>query len=163
MVRIRPLTEADLPALEWEGEFTHLRRLYRQTFRAMQRGQAMMWVAEHDRAGVIGQVFVQLVSRRPDLADGLDRAYLFGLRVRPAWREQGIGTRLIRTVEDYVRGLGYARLTLIVGRQNRAARRLYERLGYRVAALEEGRWVYRDHLGQRREVHEPGFRMEKPL
>ncbi len=162
-ILIRPVQEADLPALEWGREYLHLRRIYRQVYHAMRRGQAMMWVAEHPQQGVVGQVFVQLISRRHDLADGASRAYLFGLRVRPAWRGQGIGTRLIRTVEEYVRELGYSRLTLVVGRDNLTARRLYEKLGYGVVALEEGRWAYLDHRGELREMHEPGFRMEKQI
>jgi len=42
---IRPLAEADLPALEWDGEFTHFRRVYARAYERSRRGHALLWVA----------------------------------------------------------------------------------------------------------------------
>jgi ribosomal protein S18 acetylase RimI-like enzyme len=52
---------------------------------------------------------------------------------------------------------------LTVARDNLDAQRLYERLGYSTVAAEPGRWQYRDQYGRLRSVHEPTYRMEKPL
>ncbi|HJS29271.1 MAG TPA: hypothetical protein VJ768_08635, partial [Anaerolineales bacterium] len=53
--------------------------------------------------------------------------------------------------------------SLNVARDNQAARRLYERRGYRVVRAEPGVWQYVDHQGDVRSVHEPAWRMEKSL
>ena len=123
----------------------------------------MLWVAELPGVGVIGQLFVQLKSRRPELADGAGRAYIYAFRVRPAYRHHGLGTHMLQIVEADLRERGFRRVTLNVGRHNLQARRLYERLGYRVVAAEPGRWTYVDHRGRVRCVHEPAWRMEKVL
>jgi len=52
---------------------------------------------------------------------------------------------------------------LNVSRDNLDARRLYERLGYRVVAGDPGRWSYLDEHGIRHDVNEPAWRMEKKL
>lgn len=161
-LRIRVAREEDLPALEWEGEYTHFRRLYQDIFRSAQRGEAVLWVAELE-GKIIGQLFVQLSSGRPELADGERRAYIYGFRVRSEYRRRGVGTRMMNAAEMDLVKRGYRLVTLNVNRDNPGARRLYERLGYRVVGSEEGRWSYVDDRGQRREVHEPAWRMEKNL
>ncbi len=160
-VQIRQATHADLPALEWDGEFSHFRRLYADAYRAAENGNGLIWVAIFPGLGVIGQVFVSLRGSRPDLADGVTRAYIYGFRVRPAHRNQGLGARMMLVVEADLRQRGYRLMTLNVARQNLAARRFYERLGYRVVAADPGRWSYVDHEGHRRNVFEPAWRMEK--
>lgn len=161
--QIRLLRQADLPALEWEGEYRHFRRLYREIFESACKGKAVLWVAEIQPDWIIGQVFVQLVSGRKELADGVHRAYVYGFRVRPEYRRCGIGACLLETVEDDLRRRGFLSVTLNVGRENIDARRFYERHGYRVAAAEPGRWHYFDDEGQKHEVDEPAWRMEKTL
>jgi GNAT superfamily N-acetyltransferase len=52
------------------------------------------------------------------------------LEVAPEFQGQGIGTALIRAVEDAARRRGHERLVLGVGIDNPQAKRLYERLGY---------------------------------
>jgi ribosomal protein S18 acetylase RimI-like enzyme len=155
-VQIRLGCEEDLPALEWQGEYIHFRKLYRQVYQNTCDGKACIWVAEFGQAGIIGQVFVQFSSIRKELADGETRAYIYGFRVQPAYRGSGVGTQLLKCVEhDWV--------TLNVARQNLAAQRFYRRNGYQIVAAEAGRWSYLDHLGKRREVDEPAWRMHKSL
>lgn len=163
MVTIRPATRRDLPALEWEGEYLHFRRLYADTYRMVEEGRAVIWVADLPGKGIIGQLFVSYQGGRPELADGVTRAYVYGFRVRPAYRNLGVGTRLMRAAEMDLWERGFSRVTLNVARTNLAAQRFYERLGYRVVAADPGRWSYLDHLGNRHEVHEPAWRMEKVL
>jgi ribosomal protein S18 acetylase RimI-like enzyme len=162
-VLIRNATLEDLPALEWDGEFAHFRRLYQDVYQSSRRGDAVLWVVEEPGVGVVGQVFVQLNSARMELANGSTRAYLYGFRIQPAYRSQGIGTRLLQLVETDLRQRSFRWVVLNVSRENHSARRLYERLGYRVVAAEPGRWSYLDQFGQRQEVNEPAWRMEKVL
>lgn len=160
---IRLAKQGDLPAMEWEGEYTHFRRLYQDAYESARNGHALLWVVEIPGAGLVAQAFVQLSSTRRDLADGITKAYVYGFRVRPNFRGRGLGTRLMQVIEAELYRRGFRQVCLNVTRDNHEARRLYERLGYRVAALEEGRWSYIDDRGVRQYVHEPAWRMEKRL
>jgi ribosomal protein S18 acetylase RimI-like enzyme len=162
-IRIRVLVKSDLPALEWGGEFTHFRRLYQQIYRSMLFGEAKMWVVELPGPGVIGQMFVQLNCARKELADGNTLAYLYGFRIRPRWRDIGIGSIFLKTVETDLRERRRKWITLNVNRKNQAAKRFYERHSYEVVAMESGQWSYLDHNGDRRYVSEPAWRMRKTL
>ena len=160
---IRTARRSDLPALEWDGAYTHFRRLFARAYEYVLRGEAAIFLAEHPQDGIVGQVFVQYESNRPELADGNERAYVYSFRVKPAHRGQGIGTRLMETVENDLRARGFRRVTLNVAKDNPRARQLYERLGYRVVGEDPGQWSYEDHNGHRRFVSEPAWRMWKEL
>lgn len=162
-VVVRPLVKKDLQALEWDGEFTHFRRLYADSYERMLRGENLMWVAELPGTGLIGQVFIQLNCSQPELADGRNRAYFFSFRVQPAFRNLGLGSLIIKIVEDDLRQRGYSILTLNVAKDNPRARKLYERHGFKVTGQEPGVWSYLDHEGLWRHVNEPAWRMEKKL
>ncbi len=162
-LNIRLVTREDLLALEWEGEYSHFRRLFAEAFQRAQMGEAVLWVADLKNTGLIGQVFVHLNSQRQELADGIDRAYIYGFRVRAGYRNRGVGTQLLLAAEDDLKQRGFRWVSLNVGQDNPAARRLYERNGYYVIGTDPGYWFYIDERGIRREVHEPAFRMEKPL
>jgi ribosomal protein S18 acetylase RimI-like enzyme len=162
-VLVRTVTADDLPRMEWDGEYRHFRRVYAEAYQRMQRGYTILWVAELPDKGLIGQVFIQLVCDRPELADGLDRAYLYSFRVRGAYRGQGLGSLIMDVVEDDLRVRGFQYVTLNVARDNPRAQQLYLRRGYRVVAPEPGIWSYPDENGVWHQVEEPAWRMEKVL
>jgi ribosomal protein S18 acetylase RimI-like enzyme len=162
-ISIRQANRDDLIDLEWEGEYTHFRRLYADTYNLVEQGKAIIWIAESDGAGLIGQCFVSLKGNRPELADGSVRAYVYGFRVRPEFRNQGIGARIMYTLEADLESRGFRQVTLNVGKDNREARRFYDRLGYSVIGDDPGRWSYIDDRGKRRDMHEPAWRMMKEL
>jgi ribosomal protein S18 acetylase RimI-like enzyme len=162
-VIIRQLRKEDLPALEWDGEFSHFHNLYADTYERMQRGLTVMWVAELPEKGIVGQVFLQLVADRPELADGWQRAYMFSFRIRPEYRNLGLGTKMEEALEGYLLEKRFSRLTLNVGKDNPDAERLYKRLGFQVVAEEPGVWSYIDEKGNWQTVREPSWRMEKLL
>jgi ribosomal protein S18 acetylase RimI-like enzyme len=162
-VFIRQANKDDLPDLEWNGAYTHFRRLYADTFALVQQAKAIIWIAEMDGNGLIGQCFVSLKGNRPELADGVIRAYIYGFRIQPQFRNQGIGTRMMHTIEDDLKQRGFQQITLNVGQENPAAQRFYDRLGYIVAGTDPGRWSYIDDKGKRRDMHEPAWRMVKDL
>jgi ribosomal-protein-alanine N-acetyltransferase len=63
-----------------------------------------------------------------------DEIHINNLALRPPFRGLGIGTALMHHVLNEARRLGARRATLEVRASNERARRLYERLGFYVAA-----------------------------
>jgi hypothetical protein len=51
---IRTIAHEDLPELEWDGEYTHFRRLYAHAYQQQSKGDAVLWAAELPGAGIIG-------------------------------------------------------------------------------------------------------------
>jgi ribosomal protein S18 acetylase RimI-like enzyme len=163
-IQIRQVTREDLPALEWDGEYRHFRRLFADAYQRAERGEAVLWIAELPEIGIIGQLFVQIGEQSNNNSrNGGSKAYIYGFRVRAQYRDQGIGSRLLETAEADLSTRGFHRVALNVGRDNNNARRLYERFGYRVVAPEPGIWSYIDHRGRRQYVQEPAWRMEKEI
>jgi ribosomal protein S18 acetylase RimI-like enzyme len=162
-VFIRQAKKGDLTDLEWEGEYKHFRRLYADTYMMVEHGAAIIWIAESNGSGLIGQCFVSLKRNRPELADGIVRAYIYGFRVKPDFRNHGIGTQIMHTIEDDLRIRGFKHVTLNVERNNYNARRFYERLGYNMVGEDPGYWSYIDDRGRRIDMHEPAWRMVKDL
>jgi len=163
LLNIRAASDSDLIQLEWEGEYRHFRRLYQDIYASSKKGDAILWVVELNGSGVIGQACVQLTSARKDLADGSHRAYLYGFRVHPMYRNQGIGSYVLQYVETDLYRRGFTKVCLNVGRENHEALRLYHRHGYRIVGMEAGEWSYLDENGMRQYIHEPAWRMEKSL
>ena len=162
-VVVRTATELDLPSLEWDGEYIHFRNLFSQVFASSREGKAVIWLADHRWNGVIGQVFVQLNSGRRELADGTQRGYIYGFRVKPAFRRAGLGSLMLANVERDLFNRGFAWATLNVSQDNPEAINFYQRFGYSIFDEEPGDWTYLDHQGILREVHEPAFRLMKKL
>ena len=160
---VRHLVQSDLPALEWEGEYSHFRQVYQISYERMLEGKTTMWVAETPSTGVLGQVFIQMDSERLELANGIDRAYLYSFRVKAPYRNLGIGSRIMDVVETDMLQKGFYWITLNVTKDNPRAQSLYRQRGYIIVAEEPGNWTYRDHLGILHYVHEPAWRMEKRL
>ncbi len=159
---VRQVLKADLPGLEWEGEYAHFRRLYAEAYHRSEMGEAVLWVAEM-HGMLIGQLFVHLDHRREEYTNSELRAYIYGVRVRPAYRRKGIGSYMLQVTEGDLLRRGYRKASLNVGQDNPDARRLYERKGYSVVGSDPGRWSYIDHEGKLRDVVEPAWRMEKLL
>ena len=146
---IRPCAAEDLPALEWFGLFRCHREIFAEAWARCCAGQNPMLVADLNGFPA-GQAWVDLTKRAPDPV-GL----IWALRVLPCLQGLGIGARLLAAAEAEIgrRGLGIAEIG--VEKDNPGARRLYERLGYRLAGeiREESR--YRTPEGEaRREVYE---------
>jgi ribosomal protein S18 acetylase RimI-like enzyme len=119
-------------------------------------------VAEADGA-IVGQVFVQLMSRKGVYADGTSSGYLYAFRVRPEYRNQGIGGELMQAAENALRERAFNRAVIAVAKTNERARNLYEKMGYRKIGDDPGRWSYLDHEGNLRHITEPAYILEKEL
>jgi [ribosomal protein S18]-alanine N-acetyltransferase len=71
----------------------------------------------------------------------LDELHINNLAVRPDFQGRGLGTALLRHVLECGATRGADRATLEVRRSNAPARRLYERLGFEVAATRPNYYV----------------------
>jgi ribosomal-protein-alanine N-acetyltransferase len=72
---------------------------------------------------------------------GWDEGYevpSLGIAVHPASRKEGVGRAMMQFLHDSARARGAARVRLRVLEDNAAAIALYEQVGYRFAAKEEG-------------------------
>jgi hypothetical protein len=82
---IRTGVMADLPSLEWEGEYLRYRAVYRAALEAAERGERALLVAEVD-GKVVGQIFIHFVSPWPIPGSLAPAGYLYAFRVRPEHR-----------------------------------------------------------------------------
>jgi ribosomal protein S18 acetylase RimI-like enzyme len=161
-VRIRHADSSDLRGLEWEGEYRRYRRLYQKAMQEVVHNRRVILVAESN-GKLVGQIFVQLTIHRQDFKRNTESGYLHAFRVRPQYRNRGIGTRLLQSAEAALYELGFERAVIAASVDNHGARRLYERQGYRPFTEDPGNWSYVDHQGQLRKVHEPAKVYEKWL
>ena len=84
--------------------------------------QASFIVAEDGEGGVLGYAGLHVV---------LDEGYIANVAVDPAYRRQGIASKLVQVYIDFAQANKLAFLTLEVRPSNMAAIILYGRLGFR--------------------------------
>jgi len=76
-IQIRKLTRDDLAALEWDGEYTHFRNVYKGVYQRTQIGTAAAWVAESPADGIVGQVFYSWIVTAPNSPTaGIGRTFI---------------------------------------------------------------------------------------
>lgn len=161
-VALRLATYSDLPKLEWYGQYTHFRALFRRTYQDQLQHRRLMLVADCNNFP-IGHIFIQLNNNEPRISEGRRRAYFYSLRVMEMFQGCGVGTRLIREAEVLAADHDFSWVTIAAAKDNLRARRLYERLGYHVFGEDEGKWNYLDHENRMRYVHEPCWVLEKRI
>ena len=71
-----------------------------------------------------------------------DEIHINNIAMRPQYRGRGLGTALIRHILAEGTRLGARRATLEVRASNQGARRLYERLGFYVAATRRNYYTH---------------------
>jgi ribosomal protein S18 acetylase RimI-like enzyme len=156
-VIVRPCRASDLEPLEWFGLITPFRQTIQDAFERMARGEVLMLIAEANRFP-IGQVWVDLARRRPDPI-----GVLFAFRVLLPFQNLGVGTRLIEAAEAELQARNYRTAEIGVEKDNPAARRLYERLGYRVVREVVEEWEYTPPGGEAVRVRSDEWILQKPL
>ena len=156
-VTIRPACAADLAALEWYGLYTPMRAVIQAAFRAQQRGDGAMLVADANGFPA-GQAWIDFARKAH-----LGLATLWAVRVFPAFQGGGLGTLLMRAAERTVMARGVPEAELGVDRDNAGVLRFYRRLGYAAAGTERGTFAYRTPDGRLVEVSVDQWLLRKRL
>ncbi|OGO49590.1 MAG: hypothetical protein A2148_11365 [Chloroflexi bacterium RBG_16_68_14] len=152
---IRLLEEGDLELLAHVFRFSrhHIEGRWRERL----AGERTMLVAERD-GEALGSVSFGEREEFPRLL------YLFALAVVEPFQRQGIGSRLVVSVEAEARRRGVEGICLAVAVDNEGAIRLYERLGYRRTGEPFiSRWTWYGPDGETREIVERCYRMVRRL
>lgn len=142
--------QAALYALEygWDAQFEALLAEISAGFlRRFDPAREACWVAEQDGV-ILGAVFlVQARTEGTDLPLP-ETGQLRMLYVEPRARGMGIGHLLVDACIRHAREIGYARMTLWTNDILHAARRIYERAGFRLTAQERHHSFGKDLVGQ---------------
>ena len=157
-IHLRPLQETDLLKLEWHGG-ADLRSFYQKQWKHHQAKNVLVIVADFNHFP-IAQSAIHWLGKptHPHIPD------IQSVRVMDAFQGQGIGSRLLETCESLVRSRKHSLVSLAVALENEGARRLYERLNYRVTGTPyEDKWSYVDAKGHTVEVSELVTDMMKDL
>ena len=141
-VTIRLLKEEDLPELEWNGEYTRYRKVYREVYRNLQNGISLPYVAETESDGIIGQVFLTRKEPNPSYSPRSKYFFLSSFRIKPQFRGKGLGSRLMQICFRDVRSHKLRDIFLNCASDNNRARRFYEKHGFRIIRLDEGNWTF---------------------
>jgi ribosomal-protein-alanine N-acetyltransferase len=126
-LNIRPMTLDDIDAVLAVEQVSFITPWSRDAFvaEAGDNDLAVYLVLEAD-GQVIGYAGTWVI---------LDEAHVTNVAVMPAFRGQGLGERLMRSLIDKARGRGARRMTLEVRPTNAAARGLYGKLGFTACGL----------------------------
>ncbi len=159
---IRPVHEDDLPRLGWTEEMRLYQNLLQKAYDAHMAGRRLFLVAAINDYPV-ARLAIQITSGNVNYADGRDRAYIYAVHVMPPLQGLGIGTHLIDVAESILVERGFRWVTIAVAKENLQARRLYERLGYRIFREDPGQWSFTGPDGKLHQVNEPSWGMLKSL
>ncbi|MEX0674375.1 MAG: GNAT family N-acetyltransferase [Gaiellaceae bacterium] len=130
-MRIRTLEEGDRdllfgPRLRWAAD---------EWLARQRRDEIHVAVAEVEGVPV-GRIGLDFTA-----SGELGVVVLWAALVREEWRDRGVGTALMRHLEDVARDRGCSTVELLVAQDNGSALRLYGRLGYEICGHGVNRWV----------------------
>jgi ribosomal protein S18 acetylase RimI-like enzyme len=147
---------ADVGRLEWFGTFTEHRHIIEEAFIAQARGRGLVLVASLDDFPV-AQLWVRY-SRAQGRA-----ARFWALRVMDPFRGLGLGSRLLGFGEQVLVARKFGNCEIGVEKSNTPARRLYQKLGYRLRYEQIEEYSYLTPNGELRNGKADQWIMQKKL
>lgn len=103
------------------------------------------WVAEEPPGELAGLVIIRQM--------GPDRGHIITLDIHEKQRRKGLGSRLLKTAEEWLRSRGVRRVRLEAAVNNQSAVAFWQRTGYQVVGRHRQYYLGRDDA----------YRMEKEL
>ncbi|MFA5914175.1 MAG: ribosomal protein S18-alanine N-acetyltransferase [Burkholderiales bacterium] len=125
VLKLRPMAEADLPAVVAIENAIYDFPWTQGNFRDSLAAGYSCWMYERD-GEPIGYAVLMLAA---------DEAHLLNLSIAAAWQRQGHGGRLLQRLRAAARELGARLIFLEVRPSNAAALRLYQRHGFQRVGL----------------------------
>jgi GNAT superfamily N-acetyltransferase len=142
-IRIRPGRPSDLEllvrhrqgmwrdiAIHRPSEIREAEDAYRQWVRRESRARRFYSFIAETREGAnagSGAIWLQPVQPRPGSLGGSHGVYIMSMYTEPTARRKGVATELVRTMLEWARARGFARVTL---HASRFGRPLYLKLGF---------------------------------
>lgn len=104
-----------------------------------------IWRLLREQQSIIRALRSRILLSLPAAANRADRltSYVSSLAVRPIWQGQGLGSALLKNLEEASRQAGKTRIALHVTDTNWKARQLYERQGFRALRVERSFFTHR--------------------
>ncbi len=131
-MRIRPLTVLDIEQI-YEVEVSSFKYPYSKLI-------LLSWTILHSDTSVVaiedGRIVGYCISALEKRGETL-RGHILSIAVMPEYRGRGIGKRLLSSCETLLRKRGARYVYLEVEEDNLVAKRLYEKMGYKVAGRIE--------------------------
>lgn len=95
----------------------------------IKNGNAEFWTCNDDNQ-IVGEIYVFKKLSDNEFADGIHRAYLCAFRIIKELRGQGLGTKLLTTVLEHIKNMGFEIATIGVDETETDNIRLYKRIGF---------------------------------
>jgi ribosomal protein S18 acetylase RimI-like enzyme len=108
---------------EWQRE------AQKKTIKSINEGTQEFWVIEDDNQ-IIGELHISWVKEDEDQANGINRAYLFALRIHPKLRGQGLGTKLMNRVLQRIKENAFNEVTIGAYKDEDHLKKMYNKWGF---------------------------------
>lgn len=149
------LTINDLNKISWSGTPTHIRYV-KEAIERVEKGE-VDYLAVRDVGGnpiSIGGV---------DYKVHKDAGTMWQITTKESLRGLGIGTRLIKELENRIKSRGIDIAMLGVEKENIKAYDLYKKLGYEVCGETKDSWEQENEKGEINIHYADGVLMKKPI
>lgn len=127
-MEIRTANEKDLLNL-WEETEESMKPTTRFFYENIQHGNADFWTWNNNDQ-IVGELYVFKKLSDNEFADGIHTAYMCAFRIIRELRGQGYGTKLLTTVLEHIKDMGFKAATIGVDETETDNIRLYKRLGF---------------------------------
>lgn len=162
-LNIRLMREEDLPLIEWDGEYARYRQSYKEVYHRSQQGLSWPLIAETAADGMIGQIFLSAKNANPVYSPRESYLFLTSFRVKPAFRDRGVGGELMNACERVAREHHFGLILLNCAEDNVRGLAFYQKHGFDILRPEDCRWTYINENGMVVNEHQASYLMRKKI